>query len=255
MEERKKKKYVPSPEQRKRYAENRRLKLANETPEERAIRMAKVKASHDKRMQDPVKRAAEQANKKAYVARRLAENPNWLKEKYLEGHARKKARAEALEATLKEGERVCHYCCKAYPEEEFPVSRTGERSTMCSKCFRRVAGSMNVYDSSFWELFARRMNNRVRRKSRNENLDIPFEEITGKQLEEMFHKQEHKCVYCGVELNGLNVTGDHIVPLTKNGAHTLDNIQLVCRSCNEAKFQSSDEAYRSLLEMVNSFKP
>ena len=255
MEEKKKKKYTPSPEQKRKYAETQRQRIANMTPEEQAARKARLKASHDKRMQDPVKREAEKANKKAYVARRLAENPNWLKEKYLEGATRKKEKAARLATTVKDGERLCHYCCRVLPETEFPVTRTGDRSIMCSKCFSEVTGTFNPYTLAYWNAVANRTNNRVRRRTKSSTEEISFEPLTGEQLYKMFIEQQYKCPYCGTQLHGLNITVDHTTALTKGGAHSIDNVRIICRSCNGAKFQMSEDAYRTLLELVLSFNP
>jgi 5-methylcytosine-specific restriction endonuclease McrA len=43
----------------------------------------------------------------------------------------------------------------------------------------------------------------------------------------------HRCVYCGKKSQHL--TQDHITPLSKGGAHTLQNIAPACISCNARK--------------------
>ena len=51
-------------------------------------------------------------------------------------------------------------------------------------------------------------------------------------------KQEHNysCVYCGVrESTVVKLTRDHIVPVTKGGLHTKDNIVPACQPCNARK--------------------
>ena len=42
----------------------------------------------------------------------------------------------------------------------------------------------------------------------------------------------HKCVYCGSDNQ---LTQDHIVPLSKGGTHTADNIVPACQRCNSSK--------------------
>lgn len=48
------------------------------------------------------------------------------------------------------------------------------------------------------------------------------------------------CPSCGVLFRGLNqlrmLQADHIIPCTRNGLTTWDNLQLLCRSCNIAKY-------------------
>ncbi len=42
----------------------------------------------------------------------------------------------------------------------------------------------------------------------------------------------HKCAYCGCEGE---LERDHIVPLSRNGTHTISNIFPACKSCNTKK--------------------
>lgn len=45
---------------------------------------------------------------------------------------------------------------------------------------------------------------------------------------------EH-CHYCGAKLTKTTRTIDHVVPLSKGGAHTISNIVPACRGCNSKK--------------------
>lgn len=76
-------------------------------------------------------------------------------------------------------------------------------------------------------------NNRYK-KLREQGL---FEESV--TLKNVFIKFEGKCQCCGKLLSfDVGVTEndypsiDHIIPISKNGAHTWDNVQLLCRLCN-----------------------
>jgi len=46
-------------------------------------------------------------------------------------------------------------------------------------------------------------------------------------------QHEYRCVYCGKEFPTL--TQDHVIPLSRGGNHTKDNIVPACRSCNSRK--------------------
>lgn len=41
-----------------------------------------------------------------------------------------------------------------------------------------------------------------------------------------------KCAKCGAEKN---LTIDHVVPICKGGGHNIENLQILCRSCNNKK--------------------
>ena len=49
-------------------------------------------------------------------------------------------------------------------------------------------------------------------------------------------EQPDICTYCGATTS---LTIDHIVPLSKDGTHTFDNLTIACRSCNISKYTHS----------------
>lgn len=49
---------------------------------------------------------------------------------------------------------------------------------------------------------------------------------------EVFERDEFKCVKCGVRKD---LTVDHIIPESKGGNATLENLQTMCKSHNSAK--------------------
>jgi 5-methylcytosine-specific restriction endonuclease McrA len=50
---------------------------------------------------------------------------------------------------------------------------------------------------------------------------------------EVFIRDDYTCQYCG--RRGTDLTIDHIVPRSKGGLHTWDNLVSACRSCNHRK--------------------
>lgn len=59
-------------------------------------------------------------------------------------------------------------------------------------------------------------------------------EIVRKRILE---KYNNKCVHCGTTIN-LQI--DHIIPLSKNGRHDENNLQVLCRTCNLKKGKGVD---------------
>jgi 5-methylcytosine-specific restriction endonuclease McrA len=57
--------------------------------------------------------------------------------------------------------------------------------------------------------------------------------ITAKEWLDICNKFGNKCLRCG--RNDVKMTMDHIVPLSKGGTHTADNVQPLCLSCNSRK--------------------
>ena len=62
----------------------------------------------------------------------------------------------------------------------------------------------------------------------------PIADLTPAQWIEIQSAQNHLCWYCGKRCKG-RLTQDHIIPLSKGGAHTLHNVIGACRSCNAKK--------------------
>lgn len=51
------------------------------------------------------------------------------------------------------------------------------------------------------------------------------------------------CIYCDKILDNKNWTLEHITPLCKGGSHTMRNIAIACKSCNQDKGSMSFEEF------------
>lgn len=59
-------------------------------------------------------------------------------------------------------------------------------------------------------------------------------DFTHQQWVELQDRYDHRCAYCGKRFKG-KLTQDHVIPLSKNGNHTLSNIVPACGPCNSSK--------------------
>lgn len=58
-------------------------------------------------------------------------------------------------------------------------------------------------------------------------------QVTVGDWERLLARHGHKCAYCGC--SGVQLTQDHIVPLSKGGRHSIGNLLPACQSCNSSK--------------------
>jgi hypothetical protein len=79
--------------------------------------------------------------------------------------------------------------------------------------------------------------NKLLRKEISSNLPCTF---TSSQWEECLAYFDNKCAYCDTETN---MTQDHVIPVTKGGSYTADNIIPTCCSCNSSKNGSDMETW------------
>ncbi|WP_253188500.1 HNH endonuclease [Leptolyngbya sp. 'hensonii'] len=61
---------------------------------------------------------------------------------------------------------------------------------------------------------------------------------------EVFRRDNHTCQYCG---STKHLTLDHIIPRSKGGTHTWDNVVTACEKCNSGKGDSRSERLRQRL--------
>lgn len=60
--------------------------------------------------------------------------------------------------------------------------------------------------------------------------------------ENIYKRDNYECVYCGSD-NRKSLTLDHVVPQSKGGGHTWDNLVTACLKCNNEKSDLTLEEY------------
>lgn len=78
----------------------------------------------------------------------------------------------------------------------------------------------------------------ARRKARQRGATIIT--LTREQWEAILYEFDYLCAYCS---EAKPLEQDHMIPLSRGGAHTVENIVPACRSCNAAKGDRTAEEF------------
>ncbi len=89
---------------------------------------------------------------------------------------------------------------------------------------------------------------------RKEKKNGPDATLTPEQWQEIVDRFESRCAYCGIELQKGSrskrhkLTQDHVIPLSRGGTHSADNVVPACPQCNTEK---GDQTLDEWLESKN----
>ena len=90
------------------------------------------------------------------------------------------------------------------------------------------------------------LNNRERRR-RATKFNLPGSH-TSDDIAVLLENQAGKCNYCSGNIRG-KYSVDHIIPITREGSSdSIENIQLLCKSCNSSKHNKTHDEYVVWLE-------
>ena len=97
------------------------------------------------------------------------------------------------------------------------------RKVICLRCHTKLENK--IRDRKFDEWLES-----TKEKSTTPN--TTRERIQSAVKREVWRRDQGKCVECGISEN---LEFDHIIPVSKGGANTVRNLQLLCESCNRSK--------------------
>jgi 5-methylcytosine-specific restriction endonuclease McrA len=75
---------------------------------------------------------------------------------------------------------------------------------------------------------------RIHVRLRRKRIAIAQGHHTPADVKRQYEAQRGKCYYCGCELNGTYQT-DHVIPISRGGSDSMENIVVACASCNLSK--------------------
>ena len=76
---------------------------------------------------------------------------------------------------------------------------------------------------------------RVRTMRRKQEGEI-INSLTSTEWQDILEDYRYKCAYCGKEFGVTNKpTRDHVIPISRGGDNSKENIKPACRSCNSKK--------------------
>jgi 5-methylcytosine-specific restriction endonuclease McrA len=149
-----------------------------------------------------------------------------------------------------ETEKACTRCERIKPRADFHVRKSGRLAgriyEWCKECCReavRVHKRLRPLAYKAWQanLWGRKQHDGTPR------IGITWSLVTESDLVVLLRDQQGQCGYCGLVLSS-NWQTDHRIPLSRGGAHTIDNLVAVCAPCNRRKWTQTDEEYLTTLQ-------
>jgi 5-methylcytosine-specific restriction endonuclease McrA len=93
--------------------------------------------------------------------------------------------------------------------------------------------TLNAKQRAYYHRRPQEVSQAAGQRNRARRLRTPLNTLTASQWKAIKAHYGSRCVYCGQRSERL--TQDHIIPLSKGGTHTVQNVVPACRSCNSKK--------------------
>jgi 5-methylcytosine-specific restriction endonuclease McrA len=81
-----------------------------------------------------------------------------------------------------------------------------------------------------------------------EYVRVPFFRSKSPSKRNVYRRDGNRCQYCGCHLNSKNSSIDHVMPRSRGGGHTWNNIVSACKPCNRKKSNRTPEEARMPLQ-------
>lgn len=127
-------------------------------------------------------------------------------------------------------DRIGSWIHKINPELNFQVTKKGivYNLNWCTNCHKEIK-SIGLYrQSQHVEVFGK-IQNRIKIVYTKQRI------VYGKLRHVVFQRDFYRCLDCGATNKETVLEIDHIIPVSKGGSTTLDNLQTLCKKCNRSK--------------------
>lgn len=121
--------------------------------------------------------------------------------------------------------------------------RTRERYANDSQ-YKEMINARNIINNKKDKVRAKKRIAVLRRRAKIANLEF---DLTKQDWEEILSTFNHRCAYCG---KSEKLEMDHVIPISKGGATTKENIVPACRSCNSKKGDKIGKFFPKVYESV-----
>jgi len=118
---------------------------------------------------------------------------------------------------------------------------------------------LEPHHRTYWKIAYKKLQRKMQSlksslKKRSEDNNVFFD-VTIEELREMFFNSYGEgCKYCNKTMTLRNMVCDHIIPLAKEGDSVIDNLQLICKSCNTRKGPLDEDDFKYLMQWVEQLK-
>lgn len=135
----------------------------------------------------------------------------------------------------------CRVCGSSFPATTSHYSGNGVKDGCIeNECRTCRKARLKKYPSQNGPQFHARMKKNAR------NLIYSSAEMKSLALEK-WRAQGGECFYCKKKLSELEVEGDHVIPIQRNGEHVEKNVVAACSPCNQEKGSKTLSEYREFL--------
>lgn len=151
----------------------------------------------------------------------------------------------------------CVLCKQEKTKSEFnsDISRISGLSNKCKSCSSKV--NAKYREENRINILKQQKQARKINPTRYHNYKVKRKRVINKykkieewQWEVLKYLAKDKCLKCGEKKK---LTLDHVVPLSKNGEHSIQNVQPLCKNCNSSKnVKIEDYRTKDILLFVNS---